>query len=256
LSIDQYIDANRERFIEELFSLVRIPGLSSTGEHLEECAEHLAGLMRAVGIETSVRPTSTFPVVTGKLGDDPDKPTILLYGHYDVQPADPFELWESPPFEPEIRDGMIYARGSADNKGYLLCHLKAIETYTHEKGDLPVNLKFVFEGCEENNSRGLDEFLAENRDEFQADYVIFADGPRHESGRPWICMGLKGMAYLELKLRTISKDAHSANAAVLPSAAWEMVQLLSKLVDDQGNVLVPGFYDDVLTSNELERKMG
>lgn len=256
MTVNDYVNRNKEQIVKELSDFVRIPGLSSTGECLEESADFLQKLMENAGIKTQVFPTSTFPVVYGeiKCGDD-SKPTVLVYGHYDVQPPEPLELWKTPPFEPTIIDGVMYGRGSTDNKGYNIAYIRAVQALLEVDGKLPCNIKFIFEGCEENGSIGLEEFFVEYKDLLKAEYTIMTDGPRHDTGRPWMTLGCKGLLYMELTLKTMNKDVHSANAPALPSAAWEMVRLLNKLVDENGNVLVPGFYDGILEITPLEKEI-
>ncbi|MGI6574933.1 MAG: M20/M25/M40 family metallo-hydrolase [bacterium] len=249
--ISSYLEREQDRIVNDWLEVVQQPSISSTGEGVVECSELIAKKMKIIGIDTTVFPVKPYPVIFGQLGNDPANKTILIYAHYDVQPPDPIEEWKCPPFEAAIVDGIVYARGAADCKGPLVAHLKAAEFWLKEFGELPVNLKFIFEGCEENGSKGLPEFLRENRQLLDADFVYFSDGARHESGVPTIALGAKGMLSVELKLKTIDRDAHSMYAPVLPSAAWEILQLLNKL-SHKGVVQIPGFYDDVIKMTDAE----
>lgn len=251
--IQQYLESERERLVSDWLDIVRQPSVSSTGEGIVECCNLIVNKMKDIGLEVTVYPVQPYPAIVGRYGDDPNKKTILIYAHYDVQPPDPLNQWKTPPFEPTIIDGVVYARGSSDNKAPLMAHLKAAEFWIKEYGKLPVNLKFIFEGCEENSSKGLPEFLRENRDLLNADMVFFSDGPRHESGVPIIALGAKGLLSIEITLKTLKKDAHSMYAPVLPNAAWELVELLHKLKTD-GVVRIPGFYDQVSPTTPLEKE--
>jgi acetylornithine deacetylase/succinyl-diaminopimelate desuccinylase-like protein len=256
MTIKEYISKNQNEIVKELADFVRIPSVSAKGEHLDEAAQYIKQIMERVGIKTRMISTSSYPVVYGEIScGNKEKPTVLVYGHYDVQPAEPLEKWNTPPFEPTIIDGVMYGRGSTDNKGYNIAYIRAVDALLKREGVLPCNLKFVFEGCEESGSRGLEQFFSENKELLQAEYTVSTDGPRHDCGRPWLTLGCKGLLYLEMTLKTMERDAHSANASVLPSAAWEMVHLLKKLVDEDGNILVPHFFDGALEMTELERKI-
>ncbi|MBU2699445.1 acetylornithine deacetylase/succinyl-diaminopimelate desuccinylase-like protein [Sporomusaceae bacterium BoRhaA] len=246
-----YIKREKERMLKDWVDLVAQPSISATGEGVEECCRMVVVKMKSIGLSVNTYPAKPYPVIYGKYGDDPDKKTILIYAHYDVQPVGNMELWKTMPFEPVILDGAVYGRGTADNKSPLMAHLEAVEFWIKEYGELPVNLKFIFEGCEESGSKGLPEFLDEYRDMLAADLVFFSDGPKNEKNLPIIALGAKGLLSIQLVLKTISKDAHSRYAPVLPSAAWEMVELLHKLKSD-GQVHVPGFYDHILQPTEQE----
>jgi len=250
-STDSYIVANRERFLAELFTLLRQPSISTRNEGMSECAALLAGQMREVGIATEIIPTPRHPVVYGELLR-PGAPTVLIYGHYDVQPPEPLELWDSAPFEPTIRNGMIYGRGTSDNKAQLFSYLKTVETM-RAAGGLPVSLKFLYEGEEEIGSPNLKPFCAQNRARLAADMTYYSDSHIHESGRPILILGLKGMVYVELKARGTREDQHSMRATSLPSAAWRLISALSTIKDKNNRILIPGFYDDVRPLTNLER---
>lgn len=249
-----FIEQNKEKFLEDWFEIVRQPSVSSTGEGVEECCDLIIEKMKEIGLEVIKHPVKPYPVIEGRYGSDPNKKTILIYAHYDVQPVDPIELWRTPPFEPTIIDEVVYGRGTADNKAPLMAHLKAVEYWLKETGDCPVNLIFIFEGCEENGSKGLPEFLSNYRENLAADLVFFSDGPKDPSGLPIIALGVKGMLGIQLKLKTMNKNVHSRYAPVLPNAAWRLVELLGKLKTGE-HVNVPGFYDGIKPVSDGEMKI-
>lgn len=252
--IEEYIENNKGALLNHLCDLIRQPSISSTGEGVEDCCQLVVQKMEDIGIETTVFPTKPYPTIVGKYGSDPAKKNILVYAHYDVQPVGKRELWRSNPFEPIIVEGKMYGRGTADNKGPLMAHLLATEFWIKEFGELPVNLKFIFEGCEENGSIGLPEFLEQNRELLHADMVYFSDGAKNANDQPIIALGVKGMLAVQLNLTTMDKDIHSQYAPVLPSAAWQMVELLGKLRVN-GKVAIPGFYDDIVPATEKENEI-
>ena len=253
----KYIDSHRERFFNELFSLLRIPSISALPEHRKDmqlCAERWRDLLLEAGADRAeVMPTSASPVVFAEKIVDRSFPTVLVYAHYDVMPEGDLKLWETPPFEPSVRNGKLYGRGSADNKSPLMAHLEAFEFLQKEVGELPINVLFLFEGCEESGSLGLPEFLKAHREEWKADLVFFSDGPKNETNLPIIALGAKGQVSIDLTLCTMKKDAHSRFAPVLPSAAWEMVELLGKMKTGD-YVNVEGFYDGIVPPSEKELK--
>lgn len=250
----RYLAENREALLQDWIELVRQPSVSDTGEGVEECCDLIIRKMERIGIAVTKHPVKPYPVIEGRYGNDPKKRTVLIYAHYDVQPVDPIEKWRTPPFEPTIIDGKLYGRGSADNKSPLMAHLEAVDFWLRETGELPVNLILLFEGCEESSSLGLPEFLRENRERLAADLVFFSDGPKDPSGLPIIALGAKGMVGVRLTLRTMKKNVHSRYAPVLPSAAWQMVELLSKLKTGD-RVNIPGFYDGITPPSEREREI-
>ena len=245
------LEKNRESWIEDWVRLVRQPSVSATGEGVIDCCCLIAGKMKELGIETEIHPVEPYPVIVGRFGKDPEKKTVLIYAHYDVMPTGDLSLWQSPPFEPSVRDGKLYGRGSADNKSPLMAHLEAFDFLNSELGEVPVNIIFVFEGCEESGSVGLPEFLQAHKDEWKADLVFFSDGPKNEKNVPIIALGAKGVVSIDLILKTMKKDAHSRFAPVLPSAAWEMVELLGKLKTGD-HVNVDGFYDGIVPPSAQE----
>jgi acetylornithine deacetylase/succinyl-diaminopimelate desuccinylase-like protein len=257
--IIDYINVNRERYLDELKSLLAIPSISALPQHagdVKRCAEWCADEMRRIGLQ-NVRLIDTpgNPVVYGDWLEAPDAPTILFYGHYDVQPVDPLNLWESPPFEATIRDGEIYARGSADDKGQVFMHFKAVEAHLKQAGRLPVNIKFVLEGEEEVGSVNLDDFVRSHKNELAADVVVISDSPMFARGVPSICYGLRGLVYFQIDLRGSSTDLHSGSfGGAVANPAIVLSQMLSQMKDRGGRIKVPGFYDDVVPLEEEERK--
>lgn len=251
-TLDRYMDQRKDELIGRMADLVRRPSVSSSGEGVSECCDFIIRRMREIGITAQRHETELYPIITGQLGNDPAKKTVLIYAHYDVQPVGDLSRWKTPPFEPTIIGEKIYGRGTADNKGPLSAHLCAAEFYMREMGELPVNLKFLFEGCEESNSTGLHEFIVSHPDLLRSDVTYFSDGSKNHNDSPIIALGVKGMLYVELRLTTMTRDLHSQYAPVLPSAAWQMVELLGKIKKD-GKCLIPGFYDDVLPVTPAER---
>jgi acetylornithine deacetylase/succinyl-diaminopimelate desuccinylase-like protein len=245
-AIRAYVDEHAEAMLEQLIVLVRQPSISAQDVGVKECAELLAGMMREDGIESQVLPTAGQPVVVGKGEPVPGAPTVLIYGHYDVQPVDPLDAWQSPPFEPQIRNGRLYGRGTGDNKGQLLAQVLAYRAWRAVAGRPPVNVTFIFEGEEESSSPNLAAFVREHRDLLRADVVYESDGPVHESGRQTVSLGVRGILYVELEARGPKRDYHSGHGGnLLPNPAWELVHLLGTMRDPDGRVLIDGFYDDV-----------
>ena len=249
----RYVRENRGRFADEIVRLVSQRSVSARHEGIEECAGIVDGMLRDIGANTKVlRMEGAAPLVYGELKSNRSKKTVLFYNHYDVQPEEPIDLWKSPPFKPEIRDGRIYGRGVADDKGQLVSRLKIVESYLKTKGELPCNVKFCFEGEEETGSVHLDKYVSDNSELFKADAVFWEYGEVDVEGRPIVSLGVKGMIYLEFILQSLSQDAHSSYAAALPSAPWRMVRMLSILKDQNERVLVPGWYDGVETLGDEE----
>lgn len=250
----EYIEAHKQEYLDELFTFLRCRSISTTNEGVAECAELLAGIMRKAGIEhVQIFPTERHPVVYGDLIFDPSYPTQLVYGHYDVQPADPIEAWDSDPFEPVIRDGKIFCRGCSDDKAQLFAYIKGVEAYRKINGEaLPINIKYLFEGEEEIGSQNLESFVMEHKELLKCDAAIYSDGHMHEMGYPIILLGHKGMVQLEMTVTEACKDTHSMRAPSIPSAMWKMVEVLHSLKDETGIVKIEGFYDEVREPTELE----
>ena len=253
-----FINANRDRYVDELKRYLAIPSISALPDHaadVQACAEWTAAEMRRIGLE-NVRlvATSGNPVVCGDWLHAEGAPTILFYGHYDVQPVDPLDLWESPPFEAAVRQGEIYARGAADDKGQVFMHFKAVEACLRRTGRLPVNIRFVIEGEEEIGSVNLDAFVRDHRDELAADVVVISDSPMFDRGVPSICYGLRGLTYLQIDLRGSNSDLHSGSfGGAVANPAFVLAQVLTRMKDRSGRVAVPGFYDDVRPLRAEER---
>ena len=258
-NVIDYINVNRERYLEELKGFLAIPSISALPEHaadVRRCAEWCADEMRRVGLQ-NVRLIETpgNPVVYSDWLNAPGAPTILFYGHYDVQPVDPLNLWESPPFEATIRDGEIYARGSADDKGQVFMHLKAVEAHLTQTGRLPVNIRFILEGEEEVGSEHLDDFIRAHKNDLGADVVVISDSPMFARGVPSICYGLRGLVYFQVDLRGSSTDLHSGSfGGAVANPAFVLAQIISQMKDRSGRVKIPNFYDDVRPLQEEERK--
>jgi acetylornithine deacetylase/succinyl-diaminopimelate desuccinylase-like protein len=254
-----FINVNRERYIEELKALLAIPSVSALPEHaadVRRCAEWCAGEMTRIGLEhVRLMDTPGNPVVYADWLNAPGAPTILFYGHYDVQPVDPLDLWESPPFEATVRDGEIYARGAADDKGQVFMHLKAVEAHLKRHSRLPVNMKFMIEGEEEVGSVHLDAFVREHQNELKADVVVISDSAMFDRGVPSICYGLRGLVYFQLDIRGSRTDLHSGVfGGALANPAFVLAQLIAQMKDRSGRVRIPGFYDDVRPLEPAERE--
>jgi acetylornithine deacetylase/succinyl-diaminopimelate desuccinylase-like protein len=258
-NVIDFINVNRERYLEELKALLAIPSISALPQHaadVKRCAEWCADEMRRIGLQNvRLLDTPGNPVVYGDWLGAAGAPTILFYGHYDVQPVDPLNLWESPPFEATIRDGEIYARGSADDKGQVFMHFKAVEAHLKQNGKLPVNMKFILEGEEEVGSVNLDEFIRGHKTELAADVVVISDSPMFARGIPSICYGLRGLVYFQIDLRGSSTDLHSGSfGGAVANPAIVLSQMLAQMKDRGGRIKIPGFYDDVVALQEEERK--
>jgi acetylornithine deacetylase/succinyl-diaminopimelate desuccinylase-like protein len=253
-----FINVQRDRYVDELKQYLAIPSISALPQHtadVRRCAEWTGGQMRQIGLQ-NVRLIETpgNPVVYGDWLGASGAPTILFYGHYDVQPVDPLELWESPPFEATVRDGEIYARGSADDKGQIFMHFKAVEAYTKQAGGLPLNMKFFIEGEEEIGSAHLDDFVRANKQLLSADVVVISDSPMLERGVPSICYGLRGLVYYQIDLRGSKTDLHSGSfGGAVANPAFVLAQVIAQMKDRGGRVKIPGFYDDVRPLTEAER---
>ncbi len=251
----RYIDENRQRFLDELFLLLRQPSISAQNQGVAECAALLKRQMETIGIPTQILPTAGHPVVCGEVRAPAAARTVLIYGHYDIQPPEPLDLWKSPPFEPTIRDGRIWGRGTGDNKGQLFAHLKAVEAILKVNTTLPLNVKFLFEGEEEVSSRSLRAFMEANRARLAADYCFCSDGGMYPADQPVVVFGVRGILYVEVIASGANRDVHSGNLGTfVPKPAWRLVQFLNTLADPSGRVLVKGFYDAVVPPNEVEAK--
>ncbi|MBC8249172.1 MAG: M20/M25/M40 family metallo-hydrolase [Anaerolineales bacterium] len=246
-----YVEDKAERFIEELKEFCRQPSISTQNVGLEEMAELVRARLEKLEAEVRLIPVDDGPpVVFAELGQG--ERTLLIYNHYDVQPPDPLEEWESPPFEPTIREGKFYARGAADNKGNLLARIQAIEAYRAAFGELPLRIKFAVEGGEEVGSPHLAQFAQENRDLLAADGCLWECGGKDEAERFVLYLGLKGIAYLELRARGAQSDLHSSLATIVPNPAWRLVWALSTLKDEDDHITIDGFMDHVAEPTQVE----
>ena len=254
-----YIEGNSERYLDELREFLRIPSISTSRDHTEDIqqsAEFVASQLKQAGIGTvEVHSTAGHPIVYGEALVDDSKPTVLIYGHYDVQPVDPVELWDSAPFEPTVRDGRIYARGSSDDKGQMMVHFKSIEALRKVRGGLPLNLKFVIEGEEEIGSPNLDQFIQRNVNRLRCDVVLISDTSMFARGVPSICSGLRGLAYMEVTVQGPRTDLHSGSfGGPVHNPAAALAEILASMKDEQGKVTIPHFYDDVVPLSAREKE--
>lgn len=252
----RFVDSHRDEFLQGLSKLLAQPSISTLGVGIDETAEMLMEVMEESGLRTRKIETSGHPFIYGDAVAGPDKPTVLIYGHYDVQPVEPIDAWATPPFQPTIRDGRIYARGAGDNKGQLYAQLMGIRSLTEILGNVPANVKCIFEGEEENGSPHLEQVVTDNRSLLKADLAITADGPLHESGRPLIVFGVRGMVYVELTARGANRDLHSGNwGGPITNPVWRLVRLLNSMNDVKtGRVNVSGFYDRIKPIMVEDRK--
>ena len=259
--VHMHIDKMREMDLETLKELVRIPSVANRGDNtgVQQCARRLKALFDELGFDTcQIIPTATQPMVYASLkSKNPNAKTILFYGHYDVQPVEPLDKWLSPPFEPTLKDGRLYGRGTADNKGQFLAHILAIRSYLDQFGDIPINAKFVLDGEEEAGSPSMDQFVKENLDLLRgSDLVYFADGPSEYSGATTIVHGFRGMLGFEITVRTGTHANHSGRAGgQIPNAAIELARLIGTMIDENNHITIEGIYDNVLEPTEYERKL-
>jgi acetylornithine deacetylase/succinyl-diaminopimelate desuccinylase-like protein len=254
-----FININRDRYVDELKAYLAIPSISALPQHaadVRRCAEATADELRRIGMQ-NVRTIDTpgNPVVYADWLGAEGKPTVLFYGHYDVQPVDPLDKWTSPPFEATVRDGEIYARGAADDKGQIFMHFKAIEAHLRQTGSLPCNIKVFIEGEEEVGSTHLDDFVREHREDLAGDVVVISDSAMFDRGVPSICYGLRGLAYFQIDLKGTTSDLHSGSfGGAVANPAMVLAQVLAQLKDRSGRVKIPGFYDKVRELRPEERE--
>ncbi len=259
MNLTEYIDSKRDENLSELKEFLRIPSVSTKSEHkpdVERAAQWVAGKLRGAGLENiEIVPTKMHPLVYGESLRAPGKPTVLFYGHYDVQPAEPLELWTSPAFEPTVRDGNLFGRGTADDKGQVHIHLKALEALLKTSGSLPLNVKVMIEGEEEVGSVNLWEFVQKNRERLKADALVVSDTSMLAKGVPSITYGLRGLNYYQIELTGPAQDLHSGVfGGAVPNPLTILCETIAKLHDKNFRVTVPGFYDDVATLSKQERK--
>lgn len=259
MDIKQYISENEPRMLDELFSLIRIPSISAQPEHHDDmaaCAERWRQLLLEAGAdEAMVMPSAGNPIVFARKSVDPQAPTVLVYAHYDVMPAEPLELWKSRPFEPEVRDGRIWARGADDDKGQSFIQVKAFE-YLVREGLLKHNVKFIFEGEEEIGSPSLERFCQEHKELLKADVILVSDTSMLGADLPSLTTGLRGLAYWQVEVTGPNRDLHSGHfGGAVANPINVLCQILSRVVDADGRITAPGFYDDVEEVPQAEREM-
>jgi len=257
-TIQEYIEENKVRFLDELFDFIRIPSISAKPENkadMLKAAEYVKKSILDAGADAAeIISTDGFPVVYGEKMVDPEAPTVLVYGHYDVQPVEPLDLWESPPFEPEIREGKIYARGADDDKGQMFMHVKAFE-FLMATNTLPCNVKFMIEGEEEIGSPSLKKFCSENVKKLAADVILISDTTMLAQDLPSITVGLRGLSYMEVEVTGPNRDLHSGlygGAVMNPANA--LAKMIASLTDENNHITIGGFYDDVMEVDQTERK--
>lgn len=258
-TLDAYFSENREKHLEELFEFLRIPSISSLSEHkqdMQTAAQWLADKLQQLNIENvSIDQTEGHPVVYGEWLHAEGKPTILFYGHYDVQPVDPLHLWESEPFSPVIRDNKLFARGASDDKGQVFMHLKMIEALFATEGTLPVNVKFIYEGEEEIGSPNLPAYVEANKEKLSADLILISDTGLYAPGKPAVCYGLRGLTGVQIDVRGAKGDLHSGlYGGGVQNAIHALTEILASFRDEHGTIQVEGFYDKVLPLTEEERQ--
>jgi len=259
VNLAEYIEGRKEAHLEELKELLRIPSVSAKREHkpdIEQAAKWVADKLRASGMKTvEIAPTNLHPLVYAESLEAPGKPTILFYGHYDVQPPEPLELWTSPAFEPAVRNGNLFGRGTADDKGQVHIHLKALESLRAVNGKLPVNVKVLIEGEEEVGSVSLWDYVKNNKAKLKADALVVSDTSMLGRGVPSITYGLRGLNYYQIEITGPSKDLHSGvYGGAVPNPLTVLCELFAKMHDKNFRVTVPGFYDDVRKLSAAERK--
>ena len=257
-TLENYLESNASRFEDELCEFLRIASVSADASckgEMVRAAEWVAGQFRQLNFTAEIIPTSGHPLVFAQSPHIPNAPTVLVYGHYDVQPAEPLEKWTTPPFEPAKRDGKLFARGSTDDKGQVFSHIKSAEAIIKTQGKLPLNLKYLVEGEEEIGSMALGEFLKTDAKKLGSDCIVISDGSQFAPGIPAINYGLRGIAYYEIHLQGPNRDLHSGSfGGSVTNPANAMAKILAGLIDEKGRVQIPGFYDDVVALTDRERK--
>lgn len=257
-NISAYIDSNKDRFLTELFDLLRIPSVSADPAYKQDVADTAAflkeKLLEAGADKAEIHETEGHPILYGEKIIDPILPTVMVYGHYDVQPADPLELWETPPYEPEIRNEKIYARGACDDKGQMYMHFKAFE-FMMQENSLPCNVKFMIEGEEEVGSVNLETFVKNNKEKLKSDVILISDTGMIANDTPSITIGLRGLAYMEVEVTGPNRDLHSGlYGGAVANPVNALSKMISSLQDEKGAITIPGFYDDVQVVSEEERE--
>src|SRR5690606_38090944 len=256
---NDYLEKNKDRFLEEMLDLLRIPSISAKTEHKDDmirCADAVKKSLLASGCDkAAVMPTAGHPVVYGEKIIDPNLPTVLVYGHYDVQPADPLELWHSGPFDPVIKDGKVFARGSADDKGQFYMHVKALEILTQTNG-MTTNIKFLIEGEEEVGSPNLGAFVAANKELLKADVILISDSSMLSMEDPSLDTGVRGLSYIEVEVTGANRDLHSGSyGGAVANPITILAQMIARCHDENNHITIPGFYDDVAEATKEEREL-
>jgi acetylornithine deacetylase/succinyl-diaminopimelate desuccinylase-like protein len=253
----QYVASHEKDFEEQLKSLIRIPSISAQPDHnadTRRAAEFVRDDLKAIGVAAELVETDGHPIVYGEWSNAPGKPTLLVYGHYDVQPPEPLGPWLSPPFEPTVRNGNLYARGATDDKGQMLTHLKAAEAWLKTTGTLPINVKFLIEGEEEVGGAALEKYVAQNRDKLRCDCAVISDTSQFAPGMPAITYGLKGLAYFELIVKGPDRDLHSGTfGGAVANPLNALAVIIASLKGPDGRIAIEGFYDDVRPLEDWER---
>jgi acetylornithine deacetylase/succinyl-diaminopimelate desuccinylase-like protein len=256
-AVEQFVSKNKPRLLEELKTFLRIPSISTLPEHkgdVARAAQFVADSMKAAGLENiEIIQTGKHPLVYADWLHAAGKPTVLCYGHYDVQPPDPVDLWITPPFEPSERDGNLYARGACDDKGQMYMHIKAVEALFATHGKLPVNVKFIIEGEEEVGGESIAQYVPKNREKLKADVALVSDTELFADGIPTLCVGLRGLMYFEVEAQGPARDLHSGMyGGAAPNAVYGLIELLAKAKDPDGRIQIPGIYDDVAVPAQAE----
>ena len=253
-----YLDQNRQAHVDQLVEFLKIPSISSQSECKDDCrraARFVADEFQQLGLDVEIIEGEGHPIVYAESEQRADRKTLLFYGHYDVQPVDPLDLWQTPPFEPRIENGIIYARGACDDKGQVYCHVKALEAYVKQDLDLPVNLKFIIEGEEEAGGESIYLYTEQNADKLACDAIVVSDTALYNETTPGICYSLKGLTYMEIRLSGPGADLHSGSfGGTVQNPANAACEIVARLKDGEGRCLVPGFYDRVLDLDDDERK--
>lgn len=255
-----YATSHRDRFLDELRDLLSIPSVSAQPQHkkdVERAAAWLATHLRRIGlVEAKVNSTSGHPIVTGEwMGAGPDKPTLLIYGHYDVQPPDPFDLWKSKPFQPTVRNDNIYARGASDDKGQIFAHIKMVEAYLKTSGKLPINVRFLIEGEEEVGGPSLTPFIQANQQRLACNVALISDSSMPSPQQPAITYGLRGICYMQIEVEGPDHDLHSGTfGGAVYNPIQALAEMIAKMKDEQGHITIPGFYDKVRPVSDEERQ--
>lgn len=255
----KFIKTNKENYINELKEFLKIPSISTLPENKKDilkCAQFVSNKLKDAGMSrVEIYKTEGHPIVYGEWLGAPGKPTILIYGHYDVQPVDPIELWNNPPFDPVIKGGKIFARGATDDKGQLFMHIKSVEAFFKTTGSLPLNIKYIIEGEEEIGSSNLGSFINHYKDLLKCDAVLISDTALYEAGSPALTYGLRGIAYLEIEITGPNRDLHSGEyGGAVANPINILADMISKLHDKNGRIKIPGFYDDVLKLTKKEKE--